>query len=303
MRDPAELVEFLAQPEPGRRIVMIEAVDGFVDAGHGVELAREHLLESFKPETLVRFDLDELLDHRSRRPVLLFDTDHWEAYEAPTLAVQLHRDANGTPFLVLAGPEPDVQWERFIAAVFLAIERLDVRLTLGLHSIPWAVAHTRPIAITAHGRPRELLATPPLGIHKVRVPASVGHLLEYRLGAAGRDAVGFAAHTPYYLAHVEYPAATVSLLESVERAAGLSLALDPLRKRAAEIQAVIDAQVAGDEQVQAVVRELEERAEEMPEYGLSPDGDDIPTGEELGAEFERFLAERARRAANDDPSA
>ena len=154
MRDPAELVEFVAQPEPGGGIVLIEAVDGFVDAGHGARLAREHLVESFPPETLVRFDLDELLDHRSRRPVLLFDTDHWEGYEAPTLAVQLHRDANATPFLVLAGPEPDVQWERFIAAAFIVIERLGVRLTLGVHSIPWAVAHTRPIAVTSHGRPR-----------------------------------------------------------------------------------------------------------------------------------------------------
>jgi hypothetical protein len=302
MRDPADLVEFLA-PEPGGRIVLIEAIDGFVDAGHGVRLAREHLLESFAPETLVRFDLDELLDHRSRRPVLLFDTDHWEGYEAPALAVQLHRDANEAPFLVLAGPEPDVQWERFIAAVFIAIERLDVRLTLGLHSIPWAVAHTRPIAVTSHGRPRDLLTSPPLGIHRVRVPASVGHLLEYRLGGAGRDAIGFAAHTPYYLAHVEYPAAAVSLLESVERTAGLSLALDPLRARAAEIQALINAQVEGDEQVQSVVRELEERAEGVPEYGVSADGDEIPTGEELGAEFERFLAERARRIGGDDPSA
>jgi hypothetical protein len=51
------------------------------------------------------------------------------------------------------------------------------------------------------------------------------------------------------------------------------------------------------------VRELEERAEGMPEFGVSPDGEEIPTGEELGAEFERFLAERARRTRGDDPSA
>jgi hypothetical protein len=130
----------------------------------------------------------------------------------------------------------------------------------------------------------------------------VGHLLEYRLGAAGRDAIGFAAHTPYYLAHVEYPAAAVSLLESVERAARLSLRLDPLRERAADVEAVIDAQVADDEQVQAVVRELEQRAEGTAGYGVAPDADGIPTGEELGAEFERFLAERARRTGGEDPA-
>ena len=169
--------------------------------------------------------------------------------------MQLHRDANGTPFLLLAGPEPDVQWERFIAAVFIVVERVGIRLTVGLHSVPWAAPHTRPIAVTSHGRPRELLRAPPLGIGKVRVPASVGHLLEYRLGIAGHAAIGFAAHTPYYLSSVEYPAATVSLLESVERAAGLSLALDPLRSRAVEVQLAIDSQVAGDERVRSVVRD------------------------------------------------
>ena len=270
--------------------------------GMGSGFAREHLSESFEPQTLVRFEVDELLDHRSRRPVLLFDTDRWEAYEAPTLGVQLHRDANDTPFLLLAGPEPDMQWERFIAAVFIVIERLGVGLTVGLHSVPWAAPHTRPIAVTSHGQPRELLETPPLGIGKVRVPASVGHLLEYRLGTAGHSAIGFAAHTPYYLSQVEYPAATVSLLESVERAAGLSLALAPLRSRALEAQTAIDSQIAGNEEVRSVVRELEEHNESAPGYGLTPDGNELPTGEELGADFQRFLAERARRTGTDDPS-
>ena len=303
MQDPGELVDFLAQPEPGERPVLIEALDGFVDCGQAVLLARAHLSDSFEPETIVSFDVDQLLDHRARRPVLLFDTDHWEAYEAPALTMQLHRDADGTPFLVLAGPEPDVQWERFIAAVLVVIERLHVNLTVGLHSVPWAAPHTRPIAITSHGRPRELLAPPPFEAGKVRVPASVGHLLEYRLGQAGHASIGFAAHTPYYLAQVEYPAAALALLESLERTAGLSLSLEPLRERGLEVQEAIDSQMAGDEQVRSVVRELEERDEALFGYGVADDGTEIPTGEQLGAEFERFLAERARRAASDEPPA
>ena len=173
----------------------------------------------------------------------------------------------------------------------------------GIHSVPWAAPHTRPIAITSHGQPRELLWTPPFGTNKVRVPASAGHLLEYRLGEAGRPAIGFAAHTPYYLSQVEYPAAALSLLESVERAAGLSLALDPLRARALEVQAAIDSQMASDEQVRSVVRELEDQDEATLGYGLSQDASEIPTGDELGAEFERFLADQARRAAGEDPPA
>ncbi len=300
MRDPAELIHFLAEPKLSEKPVLIEALDGFVDAGQAVKLVRDHLTETFEPEVVVRFEVDELLDHRSRRPVLLFDTDHWESYEAPSLDVQLLRDANGSPFLLLAGPEPDIQWERFTAAVFAVIERLDVRMTVGVHSVPWAAPHTRPIAITSHGRPAELLDTPPFGTNKVLVPASVGHLLEYRLGKAERAAIGFAAHTPYYLSQLEYPAASVALLESVERAAGLSLALDPLRVRAREVEAAIDFQTSGDEQVQSIVRELEQQDEPAPGAGFTQEGSEIPTPDELGAEFQRFLAER-RRAGNDEP--
>ncbi len=303
MREPVELIEFLGTPELGEGTVMIEALDGFVDAGHAVRLAREHLLESFEPELVVRFEVDELLDHRSRRPVLLFDTDRWESYEAPALDVKLLRDANGGPFLLLAGPEPDVQWERFIAAALIVVERLDVRLTVGIHSVPWAAPHTRPIAITSHGRPAELLGAQPFGATKVLVPASVGHLLEFRLGEADRAAIGFAAHTPYYLSQLEYPAAALALLESVERSAGLSLALEPLRTRALQTKAAIDFQTGSDEQVQSIVRELEERDEPAPAYGLTLDGSEIPTPDELGAEFQRFLADQGRRTAGDDPPA
>ncbi len=302
MRDPAELFEVLAEPSSSEAPVLIEALDGFVDAGHAVRLAREHLLGSFGHEVAVRFEVDELLDHRSRRPVLLFDTDRWERYEPPALDVQLLRDANDSPFLLLAGPEPDVQWERFIAAAFMVIERFDVGLTVGIHSVPWAAPHTRPIAITSHGRPAELLGTPPFGETKVLVPASVGHLLEFRLGEADRAAIGFAAHTPYYLSQLEYPAASLALLESVERAAGLSLSLDPLRARALEVQAAVDFQTSGDEQTQSIVRELEQRDEPEPGYGLTRDGSEIPTPDELGAEFQRFLAEQPRRPADDPPA-
>jgi proteasome assembly chaperone (PAC2) family protein len=299
VRDPLELLEFLSEPELGGP-VLIEALDGFMDAGHGAQLARDHLRRLFGRELLVRIDADELLDHRSRRPVLVFDEDHWESYEEPSLGVHLLRDASETSFLLLSGPEPDLGWERFIAAVTAVIERLGVRLTVGLHSVPWAVAHTRPIGITAHGRPRELLTTPPVGVGRVQVPAGVGNLLEYRLGQQGRAAIGLVAHTPYYLAHVEYPASAAALLGALERAAGLDLSLDELRARGAEVQAGIDAQVADDEQAQSVIRELESRAQPPSDYGVSLDAQNLPTGEELGAEFERFLAERSRRAGRDD---
>lgn len=299
MRDPLELVEFRAAEDLGTP-VLIEALEGFIDAGGAVRLSCQHLFSSFESELVASFDVDELLDHRARRPTLVFDTDHWDSYDRPSLAIHRFRDANATPFLLLTGPEPDIQWERFVAAVFLAVDRLKVRLTIGLHGVPWAVPHTRPIGITAHGRPRELLVTPPLRIGRVQVPASVGHLLEYRLGEAGRPAIGLAAHVPHYLSGVDYPPAADALLRAAERSADLSLSLEGLKAAGAEVQAGIDAQVARDEQAQAVIRELEEGYDAMLEEGGGLQAQELPTGEELGAAFQRFLADRAHPPDADD---
>ena len=70
---------------------------------------------------LARFDHDQLFDYRARRPVMVFAKDHWESYDAPVLALHLLNDLDGQHFLLLAGPEPDVQWERFAAAVESAV--------------------------------------------------------------------------------------------------------------------------------------------------------------------------------------
>jgi hypothetical protein len=75
----------------------------------------------------VRFDVDQLVDYRARRPPLRFETDHWADYTAPELDVVLLSDTGDTDYLLLAGPEPDVQWERFCAAVEQVVRRFGVR--------------------------------------------------------------------------------------------------------------------------------------------------------------------------------
>ena len=114
-----------------------------------------------------------------------------------------------------------MQWERFTAAVRELVERLDVRLAVGFHGIPMGVPHTRPLGVTAHAHParaRSPVTSP--GGPRPGAGQRLG-LLELRLGEAGHDAMGFAVHVPHYLAQAEYPAAAVTLLESVSRATGL----------------------------------------------------------------------------------
>ena len=104
---------------------MIHALEGFSDAGHAIRLAAEHLKDTLDTELVASFAIDELLDYRSRRPLMTFKTDRFTHYEEPELSLYALHDSVGTPFLLLAGMEPDLRWERFITAVQLA-KQLDI---------------------------------------------------------------------------------------------------------------------------------------------------------------------------------
>jgi hypothetical protein len=244
----------------------------------------------------VTFDVDQLHDYRARRPPMLFVEDHWASYEAPSLVVTALRDAVGTPYLLLSGPEPDVQWERFTAAVGLVVDALRVRLTVGLNAIPMAVPHTRPAGVIAHASRPELVAGFEPWVASVQVPGAAGHLIEYRLGQAGRDAAGFAVHVPHYVSQAAYPAAAQALVESVARISGLVLPTDALAAAAVETRRLIDEQVGDADDVPELVRVLEEQYDAFVSgrRDLLAGGGSLPTGDELGAELERFLAEQPR---------
>ncbi|MER5606614.1 PAC2 family protein [Micromonospora tulbaghiae] len=299
MLDPHELYELTDElPELGQP-VLIQALTGFVDAGNATRLAREQLLTSLDARVIARFDVDQVFDYRSRRPVMTFVEDHWESYDAPALELHLLRDDDETPFLLLTGPEPDLQWERFVAAVAGLCARLDVRLTVGLNSIPMAVPHTRPSGVTAHATRKELIAGHEPWLQKVQVPAGVGHLLEYRLGEHGRDALGFAAHVPHYVAQAEYPAAAEALLSAVSRSTGLLLPVETLRTAAEAVRVEIDRQVTQTEEAATLVQALEEQYDAFARGRgeknlLAGETGPLPTADELGAELERFLAEQTR---------
>lgn len=299
MLDPHEIYQFADDlPELGQP-VLVQALTGFVDAGNATRLAREHLLSTLDSQPVVTFDADQLIDYRSRRPSMVFVEDHWERYEDPRLELSLLRDDAGTQFLLLAGPEPDLQWERFTAAMIALIDRLKVRLTIGLNAIPMAVPHTRPVGVTAHATRRELISGYQPWLQRVHVPGSAGHLLEYRLGQRGLDAMGFAVHVPHYIAQAEYPAAAELLLSSVSRTTGLLLPTEGLRTAAEAMRQDIDRQVAETADAQALVRALEEQYDTVirdraDNNLLINQTGPLPTADELGAELERFLAEQGR---------
>jgi predicted ATP-grasp superfamily ATP-dependent carboligase len=303
--DPEHLYEVDSDVPDLDGVVLLHHLDGFMDAGSAGRLVAEHLLSVLEHRVIARFAIDDLIDYRSRRPPMTYAIDHWESYDAPELVVHLLHDEDGIPFLLLTGPEPDSQWERFIAAVRSLIERWGVRLTVGFHGIPMGAPHTRPLGVTAHATRVDLVGEHQPLPNRMQVPSSAASLLEFRLGEAGHDAMGFAAHVPHYLAQATYPTAAVLVLESLARATELRLPDAPLREAARQADAEISRQVAESDEVAEVVHALERQYDTFVEASsrdslLAESVEHMPTAEELGNQFERFLAEQQGQGGESD---
>ncbi len=289
------IVDDVPELDDASALTMVLVLDGFLDAGNAAARAAQHLADLSDGPVVATFDVDELHDYRARRPAMSFVRDHYEAFDPPRLVVRLLHDTGGTPYLLLHGPEPDTRWEAFARAVRDVVERFGVTRVVSMGSVPMAVPHTRPIAITHHANNPDLLTGESPWRGELRIPSSAQALLEVRLGEWGHDALGFVAHIPHYLAQLDYPKASAALLEQVELAGRLTVDLSGLRAEAEDREAEIARYLSSNEEVGDVVRALEqqydsfERAEQSGDSLLARN-QPLPTGEEIGQQVEQFLA-------------
>ncbi|GAA3960298.1 PAC2 family protein [Gordonia caeni] len=277
--------------------VLVHALEGFADAGHAVTLAATHLREALDGELVATFDTDELIDYRSRRPLISFTGEKFDGIEMPKLTMHALIDNAGVPFLLLDGSEPDLRWEQFTTAISALAERFGVSQVIGLNSIPMAVPHTRPSGVIAHGNDAEALGDLPRWGNEMKLPSSASMLLELRLGEAGYRTAGLSAHVPHYLSQTNYPAASAALLAALSRVTELDLPVAALENAAARVRDQVDEEVTGNAEIGTVVQALEQQYDAYMKAKaerelLSADGD-LPSGDELGAEFEKFLAEHS----------
>ncbi|RPA19584.1 PAC2 family protein [Gordonia sp. OPL2] len=285
--------------------VLVHALNGFADAGHAVALAAQHLRDALDSELVATFSSDELIDYRSRRPTISFNGDTFTDVEMPSLTMHAIRDTAGRPFLLLAGSEPDLRWEQFVEAVRGLAERFGVTDVIGLNAIPMAVPHTRPPSITAHGSEPERLGDLPRWGSAMKLPASASMLLELRMSEHDYRAAGLSVHVPHYLSQADYPAASARLLDAVGELTGLELPITALDNAAAKVRTQIDAEVSGNAEIESVVTALEAQYDTFTQAqeeraSLLAAESDLPSGEELGAELEKFLAEQMRDGGEDD---
>jgi hypothetical protein len=271
----------LREPEePFVAPAIVAAFDGWIDAGGASTAATEHLVGATEP--LATFASDLLYDYRSRRPVLDIVDGTLTELSWPNLTLKRVR-AGTRDLLVLSGPEPDFRWRRLGGDVLEMAERLGVLEWVSLGAIPAAVPHTRPVPVLATASKSGLLRDDerqgPQGL--LRVPAAALSTIELVIAGGGIPTVGFYAQVPHYVGG-SYPAATIAILEHAQRHLGVDFPLGSLPDAAMSQRQRLDEAVAADEDSQTYLARLESVV----------DNEELPTGDELVTEIERFLQQR-----------
>ncbi len=259
--------------------VMVAAFDGWIDAASAASTAATHLASD--ATTVATFDPDPIYDFRSRRPVLDVVDGVLRHLAWPDLAVRRMK-VGARDLLILHGPEPDFRWQELADNVARLAADVGVTQWITLGAIPAATPHTRstPVFATAS---REGILKPdtqqgPEGL--LRVPAAGISVVEIQVMAAGIPTVGFYAQVPPYVGG-PYAPATIALLDMVGEHLDVHLPLGALPDEALAQRAGLDAAVASQEDMRAMVEQLEAQRPESDEP--------IPSGDELASEIERYL--------------
>ncbi len=286
----------MSAPPVSSGLPLVIALTGFTDAGSAVSGLIEYLREELESQTLAEFENDILLDYRARRPLVTFDEDHLTDWTPQRLELTLTTDVLGQPFLLLSGYEPDFAWNAFADAIVALARNLAVSSVTWVHSIPMPVPHTRPVPTTVSGTRDELTAAHSVWRPRTQVPGTVAHLLELRLTDAEVPVAGFTLLVPHYLADSEYPAAILAALDSITVATGRVFSGDDLRDQNREYLDKVAEQVAGNDELTAMLHGLEERYDSYMAGSTQArpiiHTGDLPSADELAAELERFLATR-----------
>lgn len=277
--------------------VLIVALQGFADAGMAVDNSANHLKAALDSRPVVSFNNDELIDYRSRRPTVTLDDNSITDIEDLSLDLRVLRDTEGTSFLLLSGPEPDLRWEAFTGAVADLAEKYNVDSTICLYGAPMTVPHTRPLVVSAHGNSRELVGDLFQLHSQVTMPGSASLFLEKEMHKRGGKVAGYTAHVPHYIAQGPYPQATYQLLQAVSSTTGLQFPLRSLEHDIERSSKQLENYLSDNTEVVQVVHALEEQYDaEVERYrnahpgSMLPGEGPLPSGDEIGEEFERFLA-------------
>lgn len=242
--------------------ILVCHLHGATDAGNAGGLAVEQLLASLPSQRVATFDTDMLIDYRSHRPVVTVANWTVTDMEIPEIAIDLVHDDAGLPMLILHGPEPDTKWQRFAHALTDFAREAGVELCVSLKGMPATIPHTRPTLVHVQSTDASLTQGQTEMGEDVRMVASANTFLHYWLASQDIDGVTFLAAVPFYMANMDYPQATLALLNRMGSTLDLSLPMGNIAAGTQMLERSLEESVENSEELATLVDGLEQHFDE-----------------------------------------
>jgi proteasome assembly chaperone (PAC2) family protein len=272
----------------------VAAFRGWNDAAEAATNATTWLAERGGATTRFAWiDPEEHFDFQAVRPqVELVDgvtrTISWPSNEC--FAAEFPDSARD--LVVVVGTEPNVKWRSFCQAVLEAAGGTNCEMIVTLGALLADVPHTRPIRITGAVGDQEMMDRLGLARSRYEGPTGIVGVLHDTVRRAGVPSASLWAPVPHYVAAAPNPVATRALLDRVGALLDLDLPLAQLDAEAAAWRRRVDDVVSENEEVRDYVVRLESDTDAADDAVSEPLTEaDLPSGETLAADIERYLRE------------
>jgi predicted ATP-grasp superfamily ATP-dependent carboligase len=270
---------------------MVCAFQGWNDAGDAASSAVSFLASSLNARRFARIDSEEFYDFQANRPCIRFGESERREISWPTVEIfeasapRAHRD-----LVLVQGTEPSMRWRAFGSHIVDLAEALGVQVVVSLGALLGDVPHTRPVAMSGHASDAAMLERLGLTPSAYEGPTGIVGVLHTACADAGLPAASLWAAVPHYVAAATNPKAALALVRKVEGLIGVSVDVSELESAAADYERQVGLAVQSDPDIQAFVERLEQASDS--EGQSFPE--DVPSGEALAREFQRFLRQRGR---------
>ena len=281
------------RPDGLRAPALVCAFEGWNDAGDAASSAVAFLASSLQASRFARVESEEFFDFQSNRPCIRFTDAGKREISWPGVEVYEARAPKAPRDLVLVqGIEPSMRWRAFCTQLIDLAEALGVQLVVSLGALLGDTPHTRPVALTGHASDPALVARLEMQSSSYEGPTGIVGDLHTACVEAGLPSASLWASVPHYVAAATNPKAALALLRSAERLVGVSVDVSKLESAAADYERQVGLAVQSDPDIQAFVERLEQAAEN--DQDASPG--EVPSGDVLAREFQRFLRQRGHDA-------
>lgn len=280
------------------RPVLIAGFTGWNDAAEAASLALSAIEETSGAKRFGSFDGEEFFDYQATRPQIKLVEGVTRTIEWPENVLSVTggnvEALGGRGAVLLSGPEPNFRWRSFCQAVVDLARELDARLVITLGALLADVPHSRPVAVAANAQDPSLVENLGLSASRYEGPTGITGLLHRYCAGEGLPSVSFWASVPHYLPSVPSAPAALALLQNLSTLLGGSFDSEHLERTSEDYQRQVSAAVSQDPDLTSYVRTLEERYDTQAESGTR----NLPSGDELASELERFLREKGEEPDN-----